>query len=335
MTIRLATVFLAIAVAVPICGAQVKVSPESSPAGLLAALKSKDASTRRDAANRLGALRARDAVKRLAELLTDRESPCREAAAFALGQIADRGVTGLVIPLLADKDSEVRSTAAFALGMLGDRKALDALSFALGDPEPEVRSSAVVAMGLMQDEEGIDEITELLEDPSLDVRYDAAWALGQIGEPESEEHLRAALVTVDMLKTSDAAREAFKQCVQNSIEDLRTETHKSATDQAARPRRVTGVIAENRYDKQSRSVTIRQSVKAAPTERANNANSFGTVRLRVLVAANGRAARAYVVDRRGYGLDQRAVEAILQYKFDPALQAGLPQTTWIDLEVKF
>jgi len=190
-------------------------------------------------------------------------------------------------------------------------------------------------MGLMQDEEGLDEITEMLDDPAIDVRYDAAWALGQIGEPESEEHLRGALVTVDLLKTDDASREAFKQCVQNSIDDLRTEAHRDAADGAARPRRVTGVVSENRYENQSRPVAVRQSVKAAPTARAINANSFGTVRLRVLVAANGRAARAYVVGRRGYGLDQRAVEAILQYKFDPAIKAGLPQTTWIEMEVKF
>jgi len=127
---RLAVILFAFVVAAS-GGAQVRIAPESTPAGLLAELRSKDPTVRRDAANKLGALRARDAVKRLAELLTDRDPAVREAAAFALGQITDRGVTGLIIPLLADKDAEVRSTAAFALGMLGDRKALDALSFAL------------------------------------------------------------------------------------------------------------------------------------------------------------------------------------------------------------
>src|SRR5262249_52919257 len=265
---RLAVILFAFVIAVAPCGAQGKIAPESSPANLLVEVRSKDPMVRKDTANKLGALRARDAVKRLAELLTDRDPAVREAAAFALGQITDRGVTGLIIPLLADKDAEVRSTAAFALGMLGDRKALDALSFALGDPEPQVRSSSVIAMGLMQDEEGVDEITELLDDPDLDVRYDAAWALGQIGEPDSEEHLRGARVTVDLLKTSDASREAFKQCVQNSIEDLRTEAHRQASDTAARPRRATGVVSGNRYENQTRSVAVRQSVRPAPTERA-------------------------------------------------------------------
>jgi TonB family protein len=328
-------IFACVVLSGTLCFSQVRVKPEPAPPTLIAELRSKAPADRRDAANRLGALRARDSVRRLAELLSDRDSSVREAAAFALGQIADRGATGLIIPLLADKEPEVRSTAAFALGMLGDRKAIDALSYALGDPEAEVRSSALVALGLMQDEEGIDEITDMLDDASIDVRYDAVWALGQIGEPESEEHIRGTLVTIDLLKIDDNTRESFKQCVQNSIDDLRTEAHRIATERAARPRRVTGVVTENRYGSQSRGVAIRQSVAAAPTQRARKAGVSGTVRVRVLVAANGRAARAYVLDRLGYGLDQRAVQAILQYKFDPAVESGLPQTRWVDMEIKY
>jgi len=332
MKFRIATIFFLLA---PLCAAQVRVQPGFASATLLGELKSKDARTRREAAIEAGAIRARNAVRGLAELLSDRDPTVREAAAFALGQITDRAATGLLIPLLADRDPEVRSSAAFALGMLGDRKALDALSYAIGDPDPAVESSALVALGLMQDEEGIDEITEELDDSSFDVRYDAAWALGQIGEPESEDHLRSSLVTIDMIKVSDESREAFKQCVQNSIGDLRTDAHRVETEKAARPRRVVGVVTENRYGSQSRPVGVRQSVRAMPTARAIKAGIGGVVRLKVLVAANGRAARAYVVRRLGYGLDQRAVEAILQYKFDPAIEAGLPQSTWVELEVKF
>jgi TonB family protein len=320
---------------VTLCGAQVQVPLPSAPPELLKDLRSKDPGTRRTAANQLGAMRARNAVRGLAELLTDRDQSVREATAFALGQITDRGVSGLLIPLLADKDVEVRSTAAFALGMLGDRKAIDALSYALGDPEPEVQSSALVALGLMQDDEGVDEITESLEDPSFDVRYDAVWALGQIGEPDSEEHLRGALVTIDLLKISGAAREAFRECVQNAIADLRTEAHRIAGEQAARPRRVTGVVTENRYGNQSRPLRVKEECRAMPTARATAAHVTGAVRLKVLVSANGRAARAYVIRRLGYGLDQRAVQAVMQYKFDPAVESGLPQSTWMELEIRF
>ena len=55
----------------------------------------------------------------------------------------------------------------------------------------------------------------------------------------------------------------------------------------------------------------------------------------LLVGADGRTVRAYVTRRLGYGLDQRAVEAAMQYRFDPALVDGLPQTTWTDLKIRF
>src|SRR6185295_19309074 len=81
---------------------QTSTKPEPAPAHLLSQLRSKNAEVRRDAANQLGALRSRGALRLLAEALSDRESFVREAAAFALGQISDPAATKLLIPLLAD-----------------------------------------------------------------------------------------------------------------------------------------------------------------------------------------------------------------------------------------
>src|SRR6266404_5991647 len=269
-------------------GAQVK--PVTPPERLLAGLKSKDQQNRKEAANELGAIRARGAVRALVETLSDKEPIVREAAAFALGQISDPASTGLLIPLLADSNAEVRSSAAFALGMIGDRKALDALSYALGDSSSEVRSSAIFALGLMQDEAAVDEIIEALDDSSFDVRYDAVWALGRIGEPDAEDHLRASLVSLDELRVDDSRREAFRQAVQNALEDLRTEAHAKAPADG-RPRRAAGVVSENRYAGSARPIGIRQSVRPASTESAVHAKTGGSVKVRVLVAADGRAAR--------------------------------------------
>lgn len=315
---------------------QVRVKPGTTPARILSELRSKDHQVRRDAANELGAIRARGAVRALVEALSDRESGVREAAAFALGQICDPAATGLLIPLLADSNTDVRASAAFALGMIGNRKALEALSYALGDSNSEVRSSAIFALGLMQDEEAVDEILEALDDSSFDVRYDAVWALGRIGDPDAEDHLRGSLVTLDLLKIDDTWREAYRQAVQNSLESLRTEAHAATpAGGTSRPRRATGVVRENRYESPTRPIGVRQLARPAQTESAMRAGMNGPVRLRVLVGADGRAVRAYVTRRTGYGLERRAVEAILQYRFDPELQGGLPQTTWIDMEVKF
>ncbi len=314
-------------------GAQVK--PVTPPERLLAGLKSKDQQNRKEAANELGAIRARGAVRALVETLSDKEPIVREAAAFALGQISDPASTGLLIPLLADSNAEVRSSAAFALGMIGDRKALDALSYALGDSSSEVRSSAIFALGLMQDEAAVDEIIEALDDSSFDVRYDAVWALGRIGEPDAEDHLRGSLVTLDLLKIDDAWREAYRQAVQNSLDSLKNEAHAATPSGGGRPRRATGVVSENRYESATRPIGVRQLARPALTEKAMRTKVNPPVKLRVLVGADGRAVRAYVTLRTGYGLERRAVEAVLQYRFDPELQGGLPQTSWIDMEVKF
>ncbi len=332
---KLFTVGLLIALCVVTAHAQVPGRPGKPPARVLADLKSSSASTRREAANQLGAMRAYDASRALIEALSDKDASVREAAAFALGQIASRGATERLTRLLADKDAEVRATAAFALGMLGDRRSIEALSKAQDDADAGVRSSAVVGLGLMQDEDAVDELLEMLTDSSFDVRYDAAWSLGQIGEPDADGPLRMAVANLDLPGVNDASREAFRQAVQNALERLRTEENAQSAP-PPRPRRATGVVSEPyRYSSVTRPARIRQSVTALATERAVRARVKGAVVLQVLVAADGRAVRAYVVRRLGYGLDQRAVQAILQYKFDTAMQSGLPQSTWIEVEVKF
>lgn len=318
--------------------AQVAVKPAPTPPRLLADLKSNDAAVRRAGANRLGALRSLGAVRALIDLLADKDAGAREAAAFALGQIADRQAADALIRALADKDAEVRASAAFALGMLGDRKAIEPLSTALTDPEAAVRSAAVVALGLMQDEEAVAELIDLLNDSSFDVRYDAVWALGRIGEPDAQEHLRAVLVGLDSLPVDNSLREAFRQTVQHSLESLRTEDRaRAATEAPTRPRRTSEPVntSPRSYAKTARPVSIQQSARAASTERAARARASGTVELRVLVSVTGRAERAYVTNRVGYGLDQRAVQAIYQYRFDPAMKNGLPQTDWLNVEVRF
>jgi len=317
--------------------ARTQEKPSAAPAGLLAALRSKDRGDRRDAANQLGVLRARGAMRALVEALSDKEASVREASAFALGQISDPAATGLLIPLLADPEPSVRASTAFALGMIADRKATEALSFATGDADAEVRASAIFALGLMRDEGAVDELIEALDDPSFDVRYDAVWALGQIGEPDAEEQLQGSLVTLDLLRIDDSQRQAFRQAVQFSLESLRTEAHARATESGSgRPRRATGIVKDNRYTKpRTRPLGIHKSVRPAITDVALRAKAGGSVKLRVLVGADGKAVRVYVTRRLGYGLDRRAVETALQYRYDPELEGGLPQTTWTDMEVKF
>lgn len=313
--------------------AQKAVQAEPVPPRLLADLKSTDGAKRRDAANELGALRARDAVPALVNLLQDKDVPVREAAAFALGQITDPRAVAALTKATADKDSEVRASVAFALGMIGDRKSGDTLSKLLDDGSALVRASAAAAMGVMQDTAGVDELVSLLDDPSYDVRFDAAWALGQMNEADAIDHLQVAMVTVDGMAIDATAKEEFRLQAQLSIERIRAN---DGGYTPTRPRKTTdGVVGLNQYESRSNPAGIRQSVKAMPTEHVRAARLGGTVRVKVLVAADGRPARAYVLKRAGHGLDQRAVQAVLQYKFEPAMLGGLPQTGWVFLDLKF
>lgn len=303
------------------------------PPRLVADLKSVEPEKRRAAADELGEMRNREAVPLLITALADKDASVREAAAFALGQTTDaRAVTPLTRGLI-DKDTDVRASIAFALGMIGDRKSGQTLSNLLDDPSATVRAAAVAGMGLMQDEEGIDELIDMLTDSSFDVRYDAAWALGQFNEPDAIEHLRAAMTSIDSLTTDITLREEFRLQAQTSIERIQAQ---DAGYTPTRPRKATeGVVANNRYNNESNPAVIRRAIRMMPMEKARSARISGTVKIKVLVAADGHPARAYVTKRLGYGLDQRAIESVLQYKFEPAMLSGLPQTGWVFLEVKF
>jgi TonB family protein len=323
---------LCLALAQQSAAAQVVVKPEPAPERVLAGLKHPTASTRRETADQLGALRARDAVRPLIEALRDKDAGVREAAAFALGQIASPAAVDGLTRLLADKDAETRAAAVFALGMIGERKSRSAIAGVLDDTDIGVRSSAVIALGLMQDEDAVDELVEMLGDPNFDPRYDAVWALGEIGEPDAENALRATNATIDALRLPDVWRESYRQTVKNALANLRTTEHGAPT----RPRRATGIItAPLRYSSTTQPARLLQSLAAAPTEKALRSRLSGVVGLRLLVGADGRPARAYVIHRLGHGLDQRAVATALQYRFEPAMQNGLPQTAWVELEVKF
>ncbi|HXG64351.1 MAG TPA: HEAT repeat domain-containing protein [Blastocatellia bacterium] len=307
--------------------AQTPVKPVEAPAELLRDLKSGDPVTRRRASNQIGELRARNGVRPLIEALGDADAIVREAAAFALGQIGDQKAVSPLTRAIKDKDPEVRASAAFALGMLDDRKAIGALEDALEDEYVAVRSAACVAFGLLQDDEALDQIVAMLDDTSYDVRYDAAWALGQIRDIEAIDHLRAALANVDALKVDPPQREMLRQVIQFSLEELQERAGFSRSRRAASRDEINPMP--------ERPAMLRQSVAPAMTERALRARVSGVVKAKAIIDVYGRPVRAYVTQRLGYGLDQRAVQAILQYRYDPAMQFSLPQVSWVEVEVKF
>ncbi len=71
------------------------------------------------------------------------------------------------------------------------------------------------------------------------------------------------------------------------------------------------------------------------SEKARKAKQQGTAVLRVIVTPEGKVALVKVLKVIGYGLDQQAVNAVCQWKFQPALKDGQPVPVEINIEVSF
>ena len=82
--------------------------------------------------------------------------------------------------------------------------------------------------------------------------------------------------------------------------------------------------------------TCRYCPEPQYTDQAREAKLAGTVTLRVLVGADGRASQVQIVQRVGLGLDERAVEAVSSWKFIPAYDtARRAVASWVTIEVVF
>jgi len=72
------------------------------------------------------------------------------------------------------------------------------------------------------------------------------------------------------------------------------------------------------------------------TDEARQVKIQGTVTLRVLVGADGKASEIRVVRGVGYGLEERAVQTVRGWKFRPARDASQRAlATWVTIEVVF
>jgi TonB family protein len=71
------------------------------------------------------------------------------------------------------------------------------------------------------------------------------------------------------------------------------------------------------------------------SEEARKAKYQGTVLLNVQIDDTGHVAAAKVVRSLGLGLDEKAAEAVKQWRFRPAIKNGQPVTVWTEVEVTF
>jgi len=71
------------------------------------------------------------------------------------------------------------------------------------------------------------------------------------------------------------------------------------------------------------------------SEEARKAKYQGTVVLQVVVGSDGRTHGIRVAQSLGMGLDEKAIEAIRQWKFEPSRKDGVPVAVLVDIEVNF
>jgi TonB family protein len=77
------------------------------------------------------------------------------------------------------------------------------------------------------------------------------------------------------------------------------------------------------------------SVEPEFTEDARRANFQGSVSIKLIVDSQGNPQNVQLVHHLGMGLDEKAIDAVRQYKFKPAMYQGHPVSVQIVIEMNF
>jgi len=75
--------------------------------------------------------------------------------------------------------------------------------------------------------------------------------------------------------------------------------------------------------------------EAEYSEEARKAKAMGDVLVELIVDEKGNVTRARVVQGMGMGLDEKALEAVRQYRFRPAMENGRPVKVEVNVEIDF
>ena len=76
-------------------------------------------------------------------------------------------------------------------------------------------------------------------------------------------------------------------------------------------------------------------VEAEFSDEARRAKYQGIVVVAIIVDAQGNPQNPRVVRALGMGLDEKAIEAVMKYKFHPAMRAGKPVAVPVNIEINF
>jgi HEAT repeat protein len=160
---------------------------------LIEALRSKNIIVRNIAANVLGQLKTKQAIKPLIEILDDEWMPTRFMAINSLASIGDLEAIEPITKLASAEDTKLRVWAIQALGEFGDSRSVELLIEALNDNDNDVRRNAAEALGKIGDDRALAALEWLEQnDESIDsmrnsVKDSAAQAIEKIKQRQVEE----------------------------------------------------------------------------------------------------------------------------------------------------
>jgi TonB family protein len=162
------------------------------------------------------------------------------------------------------------------------------------------------------------------------------------GAPEAESLYRAAMAAED----SDSAEQALTQefyagflkaqdrALESGVAAARAKGIRKSRVAAMGPQEA-AVSPVFRVGGGVTAPKLLYKVEPQYSEEARSAKYQGTVLLKVVVDVDGLAKDIQVVNGLGLGLDEQAVTAIMQWKFKPGEQDGVPVPVMAQIEINF
>ncbi len=155
--------------------------------------KSKDFSTRRLAAQKLGELGDNRGVRPLIKLLGDDAWQVRNTVIEALIKIRDNNSIQPLIDCLGDEEPSIRNSAMSVLNEMGEDVIKPLTELLLGRGSEAVRIFCANTLGHLKSSKSVAGLISALKDNVENVRHAAVEALGSIGSPDAVMPLIEAL----------------------------------------------------------------------------------------------------------------------------------------------
>jgi TonB family protein len=309
-----------VAIVAPLAAVRAQTTPADVEVVLRAASAQKNAEMLEKPAAALEASKNYEAAQKLRELAVS----IREEVSGK--QSVEYGVGLMKIADLEKKRNHPKEAAAFytkALMVLGDR----------AEAAP-----ALLYLGMREKNLEYLKRAQLL-DPALAGQAMMWMALIREREPnpvEAEALYKAALAAENPNSVeAENTMELYARFLKNQGREDEGQAMLDEVAIARKGRLVQGTSTALRVGGGISAPSVLYKVEPAYTEEARAAKYSGTVVVTVEIQPDGTAQNIRIVKGLGLGLDEKAVEAISQWRFKPGMKGDVPVTVAANIEVNF